>query len=159
MAAGIGSVSAGRVRIEPAVRSGYRTHSARMRASTFLGLNRVSVDTATIQSGLDKCSESIGQAADISHRQQHGKQRSGTHPHQQRLPVDNDSITYQSPNAVSELGGAIPLVGSNELSFRVGRSITMLDVWQRRAAQPRAALTNLANSPFAAAPLVGCSGR
>ena len=34
-------------------------------------------------------------------------------------------LTYQSPSAVSELVGMTSVAGSNELSFRVGRSMTM----------------------------------
>jgi hypothetical protein len=34
-------------------------------------------------------------------------------------------LTYQSPSAVSDLVGTISAAGSNELSFRVGRSMTM----------------------------------
>jgi hypothetical protein len=62
------------------------------RHGSFLRVNRLSLDTATIQSGLYKGSEPIGQVADISRGQQYGKQRRRTHQEQKRLSIDDDSI-------------------------------------------------------------------
>ena len=91
-----------------------------------LGGDRPIVEPATSQSCLDERSESgwggpahSGAGISIgSSEVELTKRRSGCRSTTTRL-------TYQSPSAVSELVGMTSVAGSNEFSFRVGRSMTM----------------------------------